>query len=295
MSSIVHRFKQEDPKAREAKEQSQAQGTSNLNYPVFKIAPLKLKEGKNYLRLLPQPTESPYESCIEALILQPWQHPKVQGGLVVDGTRGTIYSTIRQLLRQHPEFKYRIKNAEVKTGVDLGARPKAIFLAFDVQDATHTVKPLVLPGTLNFPLKDGSPRPPGAGTQIANFSSEKSFDGTKKYGSLFHPIEGRVICVEAVGAGTIQAKYIPSVERPLSLDSEKFAGVADQVASFDQFVNLNPSQEYQIAFWRDYLPADMWAYVATQMGFDPSPAPAPTPAKADVPLPDDDDVPYDVA
>jgi len=243
---------------------------SGTSYSLFKpgILPYKFEEGTNLLRLLPQREESPYPNFLDVNVLSFFDEAlAIRGTFRVMEEQSWLLSRIFKLLRAHPEYKHRLWSRENELGLSFSPRPKVVFLGFNINDPEMKVQPIVLPGTLSYPAKDGKARMPQAGTRIAQFVYDTDIHNNLRWGDIFDIEKGRVIRLDVTNAGTIRAKYDPAVDADYPLTGKRFEEVLLQIKNFDQFIE-EPSMSDLLGVMKAYLPHEIYEYLDSQIHFD---------------------------
>lgn len=267
--ALQQRFKKTNPQQEKQNAENRSRHTGT-GYSVFKegITPYKFEEGSNLLRLLPQLAASPFPNYLDVSALGFFNEAlPIRGSFRIMEEHNWMLGKMFKLLRAHSEFKYQLWSRENEDGVSFNARPKVAFLGFNINDPERKVIPIMLPGTLSYPAKDGKARTPQAGTRITQFVYDTDINGNLRYGDIFDIDEGRVVRVDVTNAGTIRVKYEPSVDAAYPISSASFAPVLDQVKNFNEVVN-EPSMSELIKVIKAYLPVAMYEYLDAQINFD---------------------------
>lgn len=268
--SLIQRFKKTNPQEERAQAEKRSKTGSVGGYSVFKdgILPYKFEEGSNLLRLLPQLDTSPFPSFLEINVLGFYDESlPIRGTFRVMDEHQWVLSRAYKLLRAHPEFKHRLWSKENELGLSFNARPKVVFLGFNINDPELKVIPMVLPGTVAYPAKDGKARIPQAGTRITQFIYDQDIHGNVRYGDIFGVEEGRVIRLDVTNAGTIRVRYEPVVDAVYPLTSDRYEKVLTQIQDFDAYVK-EPKISELVKVLSAYIPADMFEYLDGQINFD---------------------------
>jgi len=243
---------------------------SGTSYSLFKpgTLPYKFEEGSNLLRLLPQREESPYPNFLEVNVLSFFDEAlPIRGTFRVMEEQSWLLSRIFKLLRAHPEYKHRLWSRENEMGLSFSPRPKVVFLGFNINDPEMKVQPIVLPGTLSYPAKDGKARIPQAGTRIAQFVYDTDIHNNLRWGDIFDIEKGRVIRLDVANAGTIRAKYDPAPDADYPLTGKRFESVLHQIKNFDHFIE-EPSIGELVKVLKSYLPNEIYEYLDAQIHFN---------------------------
>lgn len=251
------------------KKTSEGRKYSGTSYSLFKpsILPYKFEEGTNLLRLLPQREESPYPNFLEVNVLSFFDEAlPIRGTFRVMEEQSWLLSRIFKLLRAHPEYKHRLWSRENEMGLSFSPRPKVVFLGFNINDPETKVVPIVLPGTLSYPAKDGKARIPQAGTRISQFVYDTDIHNNLRWGDIFDIEKGRVIRLDVANAGTIRAKYDPAPDADYPLTGKRFESVLHQIKNFDQFIE-EPSMGELTKVLKAYLPTEIYEYLDAQIHF----------------------------
>lgn len=267
--SLSQKFKKTNPQNKKSAPE-QARGGNSTNYSLLKqgVMPYKYEEGTNLLRLLPQWAESPYPNFLEVNVLSFFDEMlPIRGTFRVTEENSWILSRMYKLLRAHPEFKHRLWSKENELGISFNPRPKVVFLGFNINDPEMKVVPIVLPGTVSYPAKDGKARIPQAGTRITQFVYDTDIHNNLRYGDIFDIETGRVIRLDVTNAGTIRAKYEPIADAAYPLTSKRFEKVLLQIKNFDEYVE-EPSMSELVKVMKAYLPHDVFDYLDSQLNFD---------------------------
>jgi hypothetical protein len=252
------------------KKPSESRKYSGTSYSLFKpgILPYKFEEGTNLLRLLPQREESPYPNFLEVNVLSFFDEAlPIRGTFRVMEEQSWLLSRIFKLLRAHPEYKHLLWSRENEMGLSFSPRPKVVFLGFNINDPEMKVQPIVLPGTLSYPAKDGKARIPQAGTRIAQFVYDTDIHNNLRWGDIFDIEKGRVIRLDVANAGTIRAKYDPAPDADYPLTGKRFENVLHQIKNFDQFIE-EPSMGELVKVLKAYLPTEIYEYLDAQIHFN---------------------------
>jgi hypothetical protein len=299
-------FKRLTPETERQKAAEASNREVGSHFQLFKkdILPYKFENGRNVLRLLPQPAHSKYDWFTEVWVLSFFNKSSHVRGVfrITDTSINGDYAKVRKLLRSRADWADRMWSPKNEDGISLNAKPKTVFLGFDVNADIKKVVPIVLPATVPWERRDGLPRKPQAGTRIAAFATEENIHGQPRYGHIADLLEGRAIIVDVSGAGSVQAQYDPSVDDKFPLcDNDynikpEYEELLKQVKPFDEILS-EPTREDFVKLLKSYLPEDMFEYVAKEMhyedvdtsGIPSGPEPAEKAAAGkNVPLPDDE-------
>lgn len=267
--SLTQKFKKTNPN-NEKTPPEHTRSSGSANYSLLKpgVTAYKFEEGPNLLRLLPQWTESPFPNFLDVNVLGFYDDMlPLRGTFRVTEENGWILTRMFKLLRSHPEFKHRLWSKENELGISFNPRPKVVFLGFNISDPEMKVMPIVLPGTVSYPAKDGKARIPQAGTRIAQFVYDTDIHGNLRHGDIFDVESGKVVRLDVTNAGTVRAKYDPIVDAAYPLTNSRFEKVLLQIKNFDEYV-AEPTMEELIHVMSLYLPGDIYDYLDGQIKFD---------------------------
>lgn len=259
---ITKRFKKIDPTA---PVQEKAQ-TYTAGYTAFKMQPAAFSNGSMLVRFLPQTSDSPYSNCVDVNILAAYNNPKLTktGRIAVRDEDGWFFGKVSKLLKSHGEFKYCLASKTNPEGASFWARPKVLFLGFDVAASDPKVMPYLFPGTNTY-SKDKNAQV-GAGTIIQNFSFDLDFQGNIKYGDIFDIETGRAIRLDVSNAGKMLQKITPSVDAVYPIHEKQYF-LLEEIVSFDDVINYATLQE-MVEYTKDALPEDAFDYLDSAMNFD---------------------------
>ena len=266
--ALTQRFKKTNPLAEKAQAEKKSKGGIG-GYSIFKdgVLPYKFEEGSNLLRLLPQLENSPFPNFLDIKVLGFFDDSlPIRGTFRVMDEHQWLLSRIYKLLKAHPDFKHRLWSRENELGLSFNARPKVVFLGFNINDPELKVQPIVLPGTVDYPAKDGKARIPQSGTRITQFIYDQDIHGNVRYGDIFDIDSGRVIRLDVTNAGTIRVRYEPVVDADYPINTKRYEKVLDQIQNFDHFIQ-EPKVGELIQVMQAYLPVDMFEYLDGQMDF----------------------------
>lgn len=255
--SLIQEFKETDP--REEKKMAEARASQQQGKKFYSpfcdgITPYKFNEGSNLLRLLPQRVDSQFNNYLKFSVLSFFDESLPMRGSfrVMDDSRDGLISKIRWALKGHPEFKHLLWSPENESGISFSLRPRVAFLGFEISSPERAVSAIVLPGTLDYPTKDGRARTPQAGSKIIQFSYDVDINDNLRYGNIFSATTGKVVRLDVTNAGTVRVKYDPSVDADYPLTSKEFAPVLRQIKAFDEFIST-PTDAELIQVIRLYL------------------------------------------
>lgn len=245
-------------------------------YQLFKkdVVPYKFENGRNVLRLLPQPRDSQADWFVEVWVLGFYSKTSPVRGVfrVTDTSLKGDYAKVRNLLRNRTDWADRMWSPKNEEGISLNAKPKVVFLGFDVNADIKKVVPILLPATVPWDRRDGVPRKQQAGSRIAAFATEENIHGQSRYGHIADLLEGRAIIVDVSGAGSVQAQYDPSVDDKYPLCDKdynikpEFTELLSQVKPFEDILN-EPTREDFVKMLKSYLPEDMFEYISKEMNY----------------------------
>lgn len=267
--ALNQRFKKTNPQQEKQNAEARSKG-GGTGYSIFAddIKPYRFEEGSNLLRLLPQLATSKYPNYLDVSALGFYDESlPIRGTFRIMEEQNWILGKMFKLLRSHNDFKYRLWSRENEGGISFNPRPKVVFLGFNINDPARKVVPIILPGTLSYPAKDGKARTPQAGTRITQFVYDTDINGNLRYGDIFDVEEGRVVRVDVTNAGTIRVKYEPSVDAAYPITSASFGPVLDQIKDYNEVVN-EPTVAELVTVIKSYLPEDMFEYLDAQINFD---------------------------
>lgn len=248
--------------------QKQAATTGTVDgkriYDIYKdgIKKFKFSEGTNNIRLLPQRSDSPFNNYLKIDVLAMYESDKVNGKIRVDPSRDGYISRARTLIKAHPKFKFLMWSPENPNGISFQIKPKVLFLGFSVDEDDKAVKLIELPGTLDYPTRDGKARTPQAGTKISTFVYETDYKGNLKHGDIFDVSTGRVVSVAVSAAGTRMVKYDPSVDQVYDISQD--ADILKQIVPFSEFIKEVDEAALKEALAL-YLPKEVNDYLTTTL------------------------------
>ena len=264
--------------------------------------------GRNLLRLVPDRNNKWFR---QLYFISFGKSQTARGYLRIEnpGFDGELFK-IRKMLRENDLFSQYLYNKDTNpNGVNLTAKPKLGFLAFDIKDPAKTIKAVTLPDTIPWERKDGQARRIAAGTRLVGFTEELNVHNKPKWGPIADLVDGRAIIVDVANPGNMQAQYEPSVDEayPLAVREKgevyplpEFEGLLSSDTypeSIDDVYPVPAPESLQEAM-KAVLPFEAYEYVATSLGWGStekttSEPTAPVAKAAQYPIPEDDDAPLE--
>lgn len=253
-TDIRNRFKKTNPQ----EEQKSKQSSGYLKPFKYGINKFEFQNGRTFIRLLPQPQESPFTAYCEYYVLQ-LAGGRLEGTIAIapdcfDSKAGKLMASVGKALRSHGEAKYDLYSKENEAGVKINTRPRVAFLGYRPKESNPKLELLDLPGS--YPAKDGDSQRPSAGNTIVKSITELDLNGDFQYGDIFDIDKGKPIALDVVNAKTMLASYTPIIQSKEMPVPENLYYLLDSVKPFDNYLDFYTADRLAVLL-ENYLPAAM--------------------------------------
>ncbi|HOC54055.1 MAG TPA: hypothetical protein PKI20_00390 [Verrucomicrobiota bacterium] len=264
--------------AEEAATQSNPNQTTKVVSDLIKsnVPRITLAEGDNWVRFI-NPYKSPWYIAVGFYKMHFGDkvarviHQELFG-------QPNLFRIVQIYLYQNPETKPYMWTMDNPEGFRFDEQRRALLVAAKFE---NNLGPFgIAQVTLGRPPRKGKPYRPSWGDALINLPSEKTIDpmnpkanGSLRWGSIFDPVDGRLIKCSLSNAGTIgvTATFTP-VDRPMPLGrfedrsgGKKFVPRPEYAEQLRNAPNLRESLvrhtiDQQIDLIKTFLPSELWPH-----------------------------------